>query len=334
MISRPTTRTRLVGLVGAAILSLLALGLAPTADAQPQPGAGRAVRADRPTATHAKATPRPASRTVTRSVPNAEARAAGVQPGNAPMGWRTAELATAARRLQPLLRTESTNVTTSTKKLATMSGVVGIDVSSYQRTVNWASYKSQKRVFAYVKATEGSSYRSPYFNSQYNGAASAGLIRGAYHFANPSGASGKRQADYFVKYGGAWKADGKTLPGVLDIEYNPYGGNTCYGLSSTAMVKWIGDFLSEYKKLTKRDAVIYTTADWWKRCTKDTTKFSQTNPLWIARYGTSSPGTLPGKWPFYTFWQYSASPIDQDKFSAGYSRLQVLARGTVTRGKK
>jgi GH25 family lysozyme M1 (1,4-beta-N-acetylmuramidase) len=260
-------------------------------------------------------------------VPNAEARAAGVQPGNAPMGWRTAELASAAQQAQAPLRTESATARTSTKKLATMSGVLGIDVSSYQRTVNWASYKSQKRVFAYVKATEGNSYRNPYFSSQYNGAAGAGLIRGAYHFANPSGASGKTQADYFVKYGGGWRADGKTLPGVLDIEYNPYGGSICYGLSSTSMVKWISDFVTEYKKLTKRDAVIYTTADWWSRCTKNTTKFNQTNPLWVARYGTSSPGTLPGKWPFFTFWQYSASPIDQNKFSASYSRLQVLARG-------
>ena len=140
-----------------------------------------------------------------------------------------------------------------------MSGVVGIDVSSYQRTVNWASYKSQKRVFAYVKATEGNSYKNPYFASQYGGAAKAGLIRGAYHFGNPSGASGKAQADYFVKHGGAWVADGKTLPGVLDIEYNPYGGNTCYGLSKTAMVSWISAFVTEYKKKTTRDAVIYTT---------------------------------------------------------------------------
>jgi GH25 family lysozyme M1 (1,4-beta-N-acetylmuramidase) len=206
-----------------------------------------------------------------------------------------------------------------------MTGVLGIDVASYQKNVKWTSYKGQKRVFAYVKATEGTSYRNPYFASQYNGAAKAGIIRGAYHFASPSGKSGKTQAGYFVKYGGAWRADGQTLPGVLDIEYNPYRGGTCYGLSKTAMVKWISAFLTEYKRLTKRDAVIYTTADWWKRCTGNTTKFNQTNPLWVARYGTSTPGTLPGKWPFYTFWQYSSNPIDQNKFSASYTRLQVLA---------
>jgi hypothetical protein len=30
---------------------------------------------------------------------------------------------------------------------------------------------------------------------------------------------------------------------------------------------------------------------------------------------------------FYTFWQYSSSPIDQDQFSADISRLKVPATG-------
>jgi GH25 family lysozyme M1 (1,4-beta-N-acetylmuramidase) len=303
-------------LVGAASLSLLATCV-PSADAEPS----------RP------ATPispgLPLERTPIAATPklSAKARSVGIEPGNAPMGWRDARLGAAATSLQRSQRSEGTASTTAQAKLVSMSGVLGIDVASYQKNVTWASYKNQKRVFAYVKATEGTSYRNPYFASQYGGAAKAGIIRGAYHFASPSGKSGKTQAAYFVKYGGAWKADGQTLPGVLDIEYNPYRGGTCYGLSKTAMVKWISAFLTEYKRLTKRDAVIYTTADWWKRCTGNTTRFNQTNPLWVARYGTGTPGTLPGKWPFYTFWQYSSNPIDQNKFSASYARLQVLARG-------
>ncbi|GAA3610901.1 lysozyme [Microlunatus ginsengisoli] len=327
MTPRPQSR-RLTLLVSVASLSLLAVTV-PTADAAPDPTADPrpATRIGLPTrklpTTKLPTVQRPAAK---RLVPNAEARAVGIEAGNAPMGWRTARLEIAAKGVQSALTADGAVSSAASKKLVPMSGVLGIDVASYQKNVNWASYTSQKRVFAYVKATEGNSYRNPYFSSQYGGAAKAGLIRGAYHFANPSGASGKTQADYFVKYGGGWRADGKTLPGVLDIEYNPYGGNTCYGLSKTAMVKWISDFVTQYKKRTNRDAVIYTTADWWKRCTGDSTKFAKTNPLWVARYGTSTPGTLPGKWPFYTFWQYSSSPIDQNKFSAAYSRLQVLAR--------
>ena len=298
-------------LVGAASLSLLATSV-PSVDAEPIAPAA-------PVSPGVPLEPTPKS-SITKL--SAKARAVGIEPGNAPMGWRHAQLG--AKGIQSK-SSRGTVSTTAKAKLVSMTGVLGIDVASYQKNVNWASYRTQMRVFAYVKATEGSSYRNPYFSSQYDGATRAGLIRGAYHFANPSGASGKAQADYFVKYGGAWPGDGKTLPGVLDIEYNPYSGNTCYGLSKTAMVAGISACVPEYKMNTTRDAVIYTTADWWKRCTGDTTKFNQTNPLWVARYGTSSPGTLPGKWPFYTFWQYSSSPIDQNKFSASYTRLQVLA---------
>ncbi len=323
MIPRLVNRPRNVALAGVASLALLATTV-PGAHAEP------AVPA--PTVAPAATTLPPSGAAVpisSQPTLSARARTVGMEPGNAPMGWRHADLGIVAKDARQSLSNEGSVSKKASAKLVPMSGVLGIDVASYQRSVNWTSYKSQGRVFAYVKATEGTSYRNPYFSSQYKGAAAAGLIRGAYHFASPSGASGKAQADYFVKYGGAWTADGKTLPGVLDIEYNPYGGNTCYGISKTAMVKWITDFVTEYKKKTRRDAVIYTTADWWKRCTADTTKFNQTNPLWVARYGTSTPGTLPGKWPFYTFWQYSSSPIDQNKFSAGYARLKVLAGRSV-----
>lgn len=252
--------------------------------------------------------------------PNSAAEKAGIQRGNATMGWRDGVERATSPRVGALARV------TRAGKLVPMSGVVGIDVSSYQGVVDWVSFTKVQRSFVYVKATEGTSYRNPYFASQYRGAKAAGMYAGAYHFANPSGKSGKKQATYFVKYGGGWSKDGKTLPGVLDIEYNPYGGNMCYGLSKKKMRAWIKSFLVTYKKLTTRDAVIYTTTDWWKKCTGNTTKFSKTNPLWVARWTpTTGAGTLPGGWTYYTFWQYSATLIDQNRFSNDLGRLKVLA---------
>lgn len=230
------------------------------------------------------------------------------------MGWRQHQASPGAENQRGAARASARD------------GVQGIDVSGHQRaTIDWAAQFRAGKRFSYVKATEGTSFRNSYFRSQYTGSYRAGLIRGAYHFANPGGASGYRQANYFVDNGGGWSPDGRTLPGVLDIEYNPYG-STCYGKSRASMVRWIRSFTRQYKARTGRDAVIYTTADWWTRCTGNTTAFNQTNPLWVARYA-SQVGTLPGKWPFYTFWQYSDTPIDQNRFSSSYTRLQVLARG-------
>ncbi len=120
--------------------------------------------------------------------------------------------------------------------------------------------------FAWMKATEGTTYRDPNFNTNYPNAYYAGVIRGAYHFALPNSSSGATQANFFASNGGAWSADNLTLPGVLDIESNPYGAQ-CYGLSTTQMRNWIQDFYNTYKSRTGRDVVIYTSPSWWNTCT-------------------------------------------------------------------
>ncbi|WP_078856516.1 lysozyme [Streptomyces sp. NBRC 109706] len=209
-----------------------------------------------------------------------------------------------------------------------LATVEGVDVSSHQGNVAWSTLWNSGVKFAYVKATEGTGYQNPYFTQQYNGSYDIGMIRGAYHFALPNSSSGAAQATYFATHGGGWSADGKTLPGVVDLEYNPYG-STCYGLSQSAMVDWIRDFSDTYRAHTGRDVVIYTTTDWWTQCTGNNASFGNTNPLWIARYA-STPGTLPAGWSFHTFWQYtSTGPTvgDHNLFNGAYDRLQALANG-------
>jgi lysozyme len=199
--------------------------------------------------------------------------------------------------------------------------VAGIDVSSYQGNVDWNSYWGQGIRFAYVKATENTNYTNPYFAQQYNGSYNVGMVRGAYHFATPDTSSGAAQANYFVNHGGGWSSDGKTLPGALDMEYNPYG-STCYGKSKGAMTAWIKDFSDTYHSRTGKFPTIYSSTSWWSQCVDG--DFHSTNPLWVARYA-SSVGALPYNWSVYTFWQYSSSPIDQDTFNGSYDRLVALA---------
>jgi GH25 family lysozyme M1 (1,4-beta-N-acetylmuramidase) len=209
---------------------------------------------------------------------------------------------------------------------AAAATVAGIDVASHQGNVDWNYWWGQGKRFAAVKATEGASYRNPYFAQQYNGSYNVGMIRGAYHFALPNVSGGAAQADFFVNNGGGWSADGRTLPPELDIEYNPYSGGTCYGLSQAAMVNWIAAFSNQVRARTGRYPTIYTTTDWWRTCTGNSAAFGSANPLWIARYA-GTVGTLPAGWGFYTFWQYSSTPIDQSWFNGAYDRLQALARG-------
>ncbi|MFF8608478.1 lysozyme [Streptomyces sp. NPDC015346] len=204
----------------------------------------------------------------------------------------------------------------------------GVDVSSHQGNVAWSTLWNSGVKWAYVKATEGTYYKNTYFTQQYNGSYNVGMIRGSYHFATPDTATGAAQADYFVNNGGGWSGDGRTLPGALDMEWNPYGA-TCYGKTQSGMVAWIRDFVNRYKYRTGRDPVIYTATSWWKQCTGNYSGFGATNPLWIARYATTV-GELPAGWPYYTMWQYTSSgPTvgDHNHFNGDLSRVQALAKG-------
>jgi len=207
----------------------------------------------------------------------------------------------------------------------------GHDVSSHQKNVNWQSAKAKGARFVYIKATEGGTYRNPYFGSQYTGARNAGLLRGAYHFALPNTSSGTTQAKYFVRNGGAWSPDGRTLPPALDIEYNPYSSkHRCYGLSKAGMVNWIHAFSNEVKRETGRRPVIYTTTHWWNVCTGGSRAFAANHALWLARYDSGGAGALPAGWSYWTFWQYDnggSLPGDQNLFNGSMGRLKKFAKG-------
>ena len=207
-------------------------------------------------------------------------------------------------------------------------GLPGLDVSGHQGNVDWPYVRAHGADFAYVKATEGTTYANPYFAQQYNGSYDVGLVRGAYHFALPDRSAAVRQADFLVEHGGGWSADGRTLPPLLDIEYNPYGP-TCYGLSPAAMVRWVRSFGERVHSRTGRYPTLYTTADWWTTCTGAATGPARTDPLFVARYAPAVGG-LPAGWHHWTFWQYDDAgtfPGDQDRLHGTAAQLRGFALG-------
>ncbi|RYO75638.1 hypothetical protein DL764_010363 [Monosporascus ibericus] len=178
---------------------------------------------------------------------------------------------------------------------AALSAFSGFDISHYQSTpYNFDGAYSSGARFVIIKATEGTTYKDPAFSSHYTGATDAGFIRGAYHFAHLDSSSGAAQAEFFLENGGGWSGDGITLPGMLDLE------GDCV-LSASASVS----------------------------CTGDSSAFVDTNPLALARY-SSSAGTPPGGWPYYTIWQFNDAYEyggDSDTFNGDQSGLERLATG-------
>src|SRR5690242_10484338 len=197
---------------------------------------------------------------------------------------------------------------TGTAHAATAATTVpGFDVGAGDTGVDWKGAAAAGAQFVWISDTEGTTFQNPDFGKQSAGARAAGLLVGAAHFALPSSGGGASQANWFVDHGGAWTADGATLPGALDIEYNPYGA-PCYGLSTSAMVSWLHAFADTYRARTGRLPAIYTTASWWSTCTGNSAQFAA-DPLWIAATAgpAGPPVTLPGGWASWTFWQYAAA---------------------------
>jgi GH25 family lysozyme M1 (1,4-beta-N-acetylmuramidase) len=219
----------------------------------------------------------------------------------------------------------------------------GVDVSAFQGAVNWTQVAGNGCKFAFIKATEGNYYSATiapsgvqpntYYPSNVKGAKAASRYVSSYHFANPHVSSGINQADFFLG-NSIHTADGQTLPPTLDIEPDPYSTDPCYGLTQSQMVSWISAFNGEVQRVTGQVPIIYTTANWWKTCTNNSTAFNSSQ-LWIASPGASSP-TLPTAWPNsnWMFWQYTSSGsvpgitgnVDLDYFKN--SRVDLIDPGT------
>lgn len=341
----PRASLRAIG-IAALVSSLLAgPGLANSAfGAEPAPTPTPAPTAIQSSEPPAPSAPPGAATTATPPsppdvAPQSMAEAVGV--GGAEMGQRSARVTSSAPSSsdKPLtaeaLTTEGTWMPTF--------GVQGQDVSGHQTNVDWQHQWNMGSRYAYVKATEGSYMTNHLFSSQYQGSRNIGMLRGAYHFAIPNWSSGADQARYFVQNGGGWKADGYTLPPVLDFEFNPYvgkefsgwnPGNTCYDMSPSQLISWVREFGSTMLSLTGRLPVIYTNTNWWNQCLGNPAGFGE-YPLWVAAYPsapTNDAGAVPsGSWSTYSLWQYSSTgPFagDSNVWNGDYASLQRFANGT------
>ena len=211
-------------------------------------------------------------------------------------------------------------------------GPEGPDVSSHQHPsgtpIDWQRVAASGQQFAFVKATEGTTYTNPYFGSDWSGSAGAGLIHGAYHYARPYAdvSTAVSQAQVFASTIGDQSVPG-TLPPVLDLEESN-------NLTPTQLQDWVSTLLTNLQGLTGRTPMIYTYPYFWTHQMGNSTAYTN-YPLWIANYSVSSPTTLT--WPSWTFWQYTSSgsvdgitttsATDVNQFNGTTDQLQALALG-------
>src|SRR3954452_1229763 len=182
----------------------------------------------------------------------------------------------------------------------------GLDVSHWQNTIDWLAVAAAGRSFSYIKASEDVDFVDNMYATNRAAANAAGVGLGAHHSATPASSSGDggAEADHFVDT--AKPASGDLLP-VLDLERSG-------GLSQTALITWVRDWLDRVEERTGVRAVIYCSPNFWKTYMGDTTWFANNGyeVLWVAHWTTASDPTVPGgAWGAngWTFWQYTSSGV-------------------------
>lgn len=62
------------------------------------------------------------------------------------------------------------------------ANIQGIDVSNWQGYIDYSAVKSSGIEIVYIKASQGTGYKDPYFEINYQNAKDNGLKVGFYHF--------------------------------------------------------------------------------------------------------------------------------------------------------
>lgn len=204
----------------------------------------------------------------------------------------------------------------------------GVDVSKYQHPkglpIDWAKVKASGQSFAIIKASGGSDRTDPWFAREWAAAGKAGMIRGAYHYADPSEPADAQAAHVVSVVGNTREANNLGI--VLDLE-------STGGLRPRQLSAWAHAFLTGVERRTGRVPILYSGPSFWHNRMADDRTFGA-YPLWLARYTSRSPAPLAG-WDRWTIWQHTSSArvpgiptnVDHDVFCCGAGTLAALADG-------
>ena len=201
--------------------------------------------------------------------------------------------------------------------------VHGVDVSRYQGDIDWDLVQNEEVHFAFVKASEGNTFRDTFFQRNWEALGQKEIRRGAYHFFRPE-VTAIEQAKNFISL---VKLDKGDLPPALDIEVM---GNISKSELVTAAKSWLQMIESKYGL----KPIVYTNMKFYNEYLAG--NFDDYY-LWIARYNSTLPPRLSGgkQWDF---WQYGNRgkldginhDVDFNVFRGGLLELEIMTEKETT----
>ena len=152
----------------------------------------------------------------------------------------------------------------------------GIDISSYNGSVDFRKVKNSGIEAVIIKATEGVNYVDSKLEEYYTGASNAGLKVGFYHFMSEKTDPSAQAEDFWNSI----KGKNFSIIPALDVEVNNLN-RTASQITDRCL-----QFLNRFKNLSGYDCMIYTGA-YFGRDSLDSRVKSHKG--WIAHYGVSKP---------------------------------------------
>ena len=165
-----------------------------------------------------------------------------------------------------------------------------------------------------MKATQGNYDDDSAFPKNWPTAKTAGVVRGAYHFFDPT-LDGATQAAYFLAAMGP--LDAEDLSPVIDVECPTGPTEDCLGFSGGTGVTTAAEFrthlldwLTTVEAATGRKPIVYTYGSFFAGTgaagtgTNVDTTGLDAYPLWIADYSGTACFNVPAPWTQAAAWQY------------------------------
>ena len=176
--------------------------------------------------------------------------------------------------------------------------VQGIDVSKYQGEIDWDRVRQAGIRFAWLKVSEGGDYIDERFYENWEGAARAGVPRGAYHFMYWC----RTAAEQAMWFSYAVPQDGNQLPPVLDLEWNNDSKTCPRRVPREEALEMIKLVLAAMEQHTGKRPVIYTDINFHR----DVLEGELRNYEFWLRSVAAEPQERYRNRP-WTFWQYTAT---------------------------
>ena len=195
----------------------------------------------------------------------------------------------------------------------TSERIYGIDISRYQHgkgskkfpiywdrlRISYLGSKNQRHAadtvdypvsFVFIKSTESTSIRNPYYAQDYLNARRQGIPIGAYHFFSCR-VTGSAQAEYFLQNTLFRQGD---LPPVLDLE--PTHAQIAAMGGTDALFASVRAWLKAVERRTGVKPILYVSQMFVNRYLADAPDLKRDYQVWIARYGEYKPDVKLAVW--------------------------------------